>query len=111
MAIVYLETSIISHAAARPNPNLAVQALQLSAKAWWDFQRLQFELVTSQIVLDEAAAGDASAAVERLQLLSGIRLVPVNDDVRRIADILVARSLMPPKAYVDALHVACAAAA
>ena len=43
--------------------------------------------------------------------LQNLDLVPVNDEVRRIAGELLARSLMPQKAAVDALHVAAAAAA
>lgn len=38
-------------------------------------------------------------------------LVDVNDDVRRVAGELLARSVMPPKAAGDALHVAAAAVA
>ena len=111
MATVYIETSVVSHAAARPHPDPVVRALQVQAREWWDTQRPRFELVTSQLVLDEASLGDAGAAADRLRLLAGIRLVSVDENARRIADTLVAKSVMPQKAYVDALHVACAAAA
>ena len=82
---------------------------QTQARLWWDTQRGDFDLYTSQTVLDEAALGDASAAAVRLRLLQDLDLVPVNDEVRRIAGELLARSLMPQKAAVDALHVAAAA--
>jgi predicted nucleic acid-binding protein len=106
---VYIETSIVSHATARSSNDPVVQVLQTQARLWWDTQRGDFDLYTSQTVLDEAALGDASAAADRLRLLQDLDLVPVNDEVRRIAGELLARSLMPQKAAVDALHVAAAA--
>ena len=111
MPSVYIETSIVSHATARPSNDPAVRVLQTQARLWWDTQRDIFDLYTSQTVLDEAALGDATAAADRLRLLEDLDLVPVNDEVRRIAGELLARSLMPQKAAVDALHVAAAAVA
>ena len=111
MPSVYIETSIVSHATAHVSNDPAVRVLQTQARLWWDTQRDVFDLYTSQTVLDEAALGDATAAADRLRLLEDLDLVPVNDEVRRIADELLARSLMPQKAAVDALHVAAAAVA
>ena len=111
MPSVYIETSIVSHATARASNDPAVRVLQTQARLWWDTQRGVFDLYTSQTVLDEAALGDATAAADRLRLLHDLDLVPVNDEVRRIAGELLARSLMPQKAAVDALRVAAAAGA
>ena len=111
MASVYVETSIVSHASARPSRDPVVRALQIQARRWWDDERQSFDLYTSQTVLDEAALGDPVAATERLNMLRGFVLVDINEDVRRIAGELLARSLMPPKAAADALHVAAAAVA
>ena len=44
-----------------------------------------------------------------MKLLAGILLIPADVRVERIADELIARSLMPPNARLDALHVAIAA--
>ena len=44
-------------------------------------------------------------------MLRGLELVDIDDDVRRIAGELLARSLMPHRAAADALHVAAAAVA
>lgn len=111
MPSVYIETSIVSHATARPSNDPVVRVLQTQARLWWDTQRGVFDLYTSQTVLDEAALGDASAAADRLRLLEDLDLVPVNEEVRRVAGELLARSLMPQNAAVDALHVAAAAVA
>ena len=78
---------------------------------WWSSKRHQFELVSSQLVIDEASAGDPSAAAERLKLLVGIPTVPINDDVRTLARAILSASIMPPKAAADAVHVAAAAVA
>jgi predicted nucleic acid-binding protein len=109
MDTVYIETSIVSHATARPSSDSNLSVLQQQARDWWSLERPKFFLVTSQLVLDEAALGDSVAATERLKLLDGIPLIPADARVERIAEELIARSLMPAKARLDALHVAAAA--
>ena len=109
MATVYVETSIVSHATARPSSDVNIATLQIQARDWWRIERPKFDLVTSQLVINEAAAGDPGAAADRLKLLTGIPLVPITDEVRQIADALVSASLMPAIAAADALHVAAAA--
>lgn len=111
MATVYIETSVVSHATARSNADPNIAALQIQARDWWRLERPHFELVTSQLVIDEASVGDPIAVAERLNLLDGIPLVPITSEVREIADALVSASLMPLKAAADALHVAAAACA
>lgn len=109
MDTVYIETSIVSHATARDKGDPSVSVLQQQARNWWNLERPKFSLVTSQLVLDEAALGDADAAAERLKLLSGIPLIPTDERVEAVANELTGRSLIPLKAYLDALHVASAA--
>ena len=111
MDIVYIETSIVSHATARPSSDIQIAALQHQARSWWSTERANFELVTSQLVIDEASAGDPMAAAERLKLLDGLPTVPIKDDVRKLARAIVSASIMPTKAAADALHAAAAAAA
>jgi predicted nucleic acid-binding protein len=109
MATVYIETSIVSHASSRPSTNPIIASLQNQARDWWQFERQKFELVTSQLVINEASAGDQNAARDRLNLLNGIPLVPITFEVQTIANALISASMMPPKAAADALHVAAAA--
>ena len=109
MAAVYIETSIVSHATSRPSSDLNIAALQMQARDWWRIERPRFDLVTSQLVINEASAGDPEAAADRLRLLDGVPLIPITDEVREIADALVSASLIPQKAAADALHVASAA--
>jgi hypothetical protein len=65
MAIVYIETSIIGYLTARSGNDVIFQARQELTRSWWESSREDYELVTSQLVLDEVAAGDADAAAER----------------------------------------------
>ena len=109
MDSVYIETSIVSHAAAWPSPDPGTALLQQQAREWWDTERSKFRVVTSQLVLDEAALGDPKAAAERLRMLAGIDLIPTDARVELVADELISRHLMPEKARLDAFHVATAA--
>lgn len=109
MDTVYIETSIISYATAWPSRDIQIAALQQQAREWWNVQRPKFDIVTSQLTLDEAAAGDEAAAAERLKLLDGLPLLEINNDVQELANLLLAAHLMPEKAAADALHVAAAA--
>ena len=111
MDTVYIETSIVSHATAWLSSDIQIAAIQLQARTWWATERRNFELVTSQLVIDEASAGDPTAAAERLDLLDGVPTVPIDDDVRTLARKIVSASIMPQKAAADALHVAAAAVA
>ena len=111
MATVYIETSIVSHAAARLSSDANIATLQMQARDWWRIERPNFDLVTSQLVINEAASGHPEAAAERLTLLAGVPLVPMTDEVRQIAAALLSASLMPATAAADALHVAAAASA
>ena len=111
MDTVYIETSIVSFASAWPSHEIQIAALQQQARDWWANERPKFDLVTSQLTINEAAAGDPGAAADRLKLLEGLPLVDVNADTEALAARLIAAHTMPQKAVVDALHVAAAALA
>jgi hypothetical protein len=109
MATVYIETTIIGYLTSRSASDIIFQARQELTRRWWGGRREDFDLYVSQFVLDEAAAGDPTAAAERLELLASL---PVLDsgypDVDRLADLLIDHHLLPPKARTDAQHVAVA---
>ena len=109
MDTVYIETSIVSHASARPSRNPATAVLQEQAKRWLAEEASKYDLVTSQFVVDEVSRGDPDAANERLKLLQDVRVLIPNDEVEQVAQEIISRSLMPAKAGLDALHVASAA--
>lgn len=109
MDTLYIETSIVSYATARPSRDITTAGLQQQARDWWANARHQFDLVTSQLTLDEAGAGDPIAAAARLELLAGLSLIDINADVVSLARRLVEAHAMPAKAAADALHIAAAA--
>ena len=85
------------------------QARQELTRSWWESSGEDYRRVTSQLVLDEAGAGDSDAAAERLALLTGIPLLASSDSqVDLLADALLAAHLLPEKARSDAEHVAIA---
>ena len=51
MDIVYIETSVVSHATALPSSDAATAVLQTQARRWMDEQAANYELVASQVVL------------------------------------------------------------
>jgi hypothetical protein len=109
MATVYIETSIVSYLRQRPSSQVVMAARQLLTHQWWDEERGKYELVTSQLVLDEAAAGDPVRAAERLQSLDSIPLLARDPRIGVIANEIMSRAILPPKAAVDALHIAMVA--
>ncbi len=111
MDTVYIETSIVSHATAWPSSNPATAVLQDQAKRWMNEQRSKYNVLTSRLVLDEAALGDPDAAQRRLSMLADIPILDPNPDVETVAEQLVSHSLIPESARLDASHVATAALA
>jgi hypothetical protein len=109
MPTVYLETTIPSYLASRPSRDLIVAGNQMLTRRWWKQRRRRFDLFVSQIVMDEAGAGDANAAAKRLRLLRGMRKLNVTDECLALGRTLLARAALPLKAATDALHVATAA--
>jgi hypothetical protein len=109
MATVYIETSIIGYLTARSASDVVFQARQLLTRQWWDDRRTSYDLLVSQLVIDEVSAGDESAARERLDLVEGIPLLDAfQPAVDSLSDMLIDRHLMPSKAKTDAQHLAVA---
>jgi predicted nucleic acid-binding protein len=109
MPTVYIETTVISYLTAWPSRDLIRAAHQQITREWWDTRRTDFSLFVSQLVLDEAAAGDAAAAAERLQMLAGIPLLEYRPPTLAVAATLAGVLRLPVQARGDALHVAVCA--
>src|SRR5215218_10242948 len=97
MKKVYLETTIVSYLAAWPSRDLVTAAHQQITHDWWD-RRNRFDLFVSELVLQEAGNGDATAASRRLELLKGIPILSVSRDALDLAEELVSRGPLPEKA-------------
>jgi hypothetical protein len=105
---VYIETSILGYLTARSTKNLILAANAEITKDWWEFRRNAFLLYASEAVLDEAAQGDAEIADRRLAILRSLPLLELNQAVQGLAAQFLIRSSLPPKAQVDAIHIAAA---
>ncbi len=105
---VYIETTIPSYLAARPGRDLIQAARQQITHAWWNAARENYDLCISQIVLEEAASGDAEAARMRLLFLDDLPLLDLTEAVNDVAKAIVASGLLPREATRDAIHIAVA---
>ena len=103
---VYIETTIPSYLAAWPSRDLLQAARQQITHDWWNNERETYELCVSEIVLDEAAAGDSDAAQRRLPFLADLPLLDVTDAVNDVAKAIMESGLLPQKATRDAIHIA-----
>ena len=75
---------------------------------WWSRRRTDFDLVVSQVVLDEAQAGDPVAAQGRLDVISALPRLAVTGAVIALAKTFLEKGVLPPRAFPDALHIAVA---
>jgi predicted nucleic acid-binding protein len=106
---VYIETSFVSYLTARPSRDVVVVAHQQITREWWNQSRADFELCTSQLVLQEAGSGDPEAVQERLVILKSMLLLDTTEAAVILAEELVRARALPEKAADDALHIAVAA--
>jgi len=106
---LYLETTLASYLTARPTRDLIMSARQEITSLWWAQRLADFECVISQIVLDEAARGDAIAAKRRLAVLASFPLLEINREVAELAEQLIQAAALPANAVDDAGHIAVCA--
>lgn len=109
MESVYLETSFISYLVARASGDLLVAAHQKTTHDWWVDRRTQFDCYVSQVVLDEASAGDPIEAQKRLAILAAFRALDLTPGAESLTQAILASGALPPFAGRDAAHVAVAA--
>jgi len=105
---LYIETTIVSYLAARSSRDLIVAAHQQLTHEWWDRHRGEFDLYASQLVHQEAAAGDPEVAARRLAFLESSQLLATTDQALALADNLVRRRAVPSTFSEDAAHIAIA---
>lgn len=105
----YLETTMVSYLTARPSRDLVMAANQEITYEWWTDRRDEFDLYVSQLVFEEASAGDRDAAEKRIETLQPIARLDITDQAAILGKRLVARIPLPTKARADALHIAIAA--
>jgi hypothetical protein len=105
---IYVETSVLSYLVARRSRDLIVAAHQQVTVEWWRTQKPSYDLFTSQIVIEEAGAGDPDTAEKRLAAVEDLPLLEVNEEAIHLAQELITSHAVPEKAARDALHIAVA---
>jgi len=105
---VYVETSVVSYLTARRGRDLIVAARQEITREWWDGNRGEFDLFTSEVSIEEARRGDPTSAALRLAALAAIPQVDVTPEAVALAAALVREGILPEVAATDALHLAVA---
>lgn len=104
---VYIETTIPSfYHETRTAPDIV--ARRDWTRDWWAQAPARYELVTSPAVLDELSAGDSERGAERLALISGLPLLPVEPAIVDIVQTYIQHKVMPADPAGDALHLALA---
>jgi len=108
MPRVYVETTIPSYLTSAPSRDLVVAGQQQVTHVWWQTAKERFELYISEAVLREVRAGDQKCAARRLQVLSSIPVLAINEEILSLANWYQAELHLPQKAGTDALHIALA---
>jgi len=106
---LYMETTIPSYLTSRPSRDLVIAGHQQVTKEWWEKRRGAFDIYISQLVVDEASAGDPDAARERMLIVRNFALLDITPEVGHLAAAILASGVLPRKAATDAAHIAIAA--
>jgi Mg-chelatase subunit ChlI len=88
-------------------PDVRIAHQQITVE-WWA-RRDVFDLFVSDLVLDEISRGDAAAAERRVEASAGLAALTATSAAENLAASLLHAAALPPKAALDALHVAIAA--
>ncbi len=107
MRRVYLETSVVSYLTAFPSRELLVAGHQQVTRDWW-IRRARFDVFVSDAVLQEVSRGDPEAAARRTAALAGIAILTAPPEALILAGRFLSAAAIPPKAAIDAAHVALA---
>lgn len=67
---VYLETTIPSFLTARPSNDLILAGQQQLTTRWWKSRKRHYRIYISELVIEEAARGDTTAANKRIKAIN-----------------------------------------
>jgi hypothetical protein len=92
-----------------PSRDVVRLSHEMLTREWWTKHRASFDLYVSDFVIEEASRGDPAAASERLKELADIPLLPITAAATDLAERVAVALALPPRARLDAAHVAIAA--
>ncbi len=85
-----------------------VAAHQQVTHEWWNRRRKIFECFISQVVIDEAAAGNPVESKKRLNAIAGLPVLELTDEAESLAMTILKSGKFPQQSTRDAAHVAVA---
>jgi hypothetical protein len=103
---VYVETSVINYLTAWASRDVVVAGHQQVTHEWWKTCQVRFEVLASELVVQEASVGDRNAARDRLVVLNSMTLLEIPATARDLARKFIVAAAMPAKAAEDALYLA-----
>lgn len=107
---LYIETSVVSYLAARPSRDLLIAARQeATAELWSKLLSPGFTGYVSTLVHREAQQGDPEQARKRIDALSSLAVLDIDQEAQVLAEQILAAKAVPAEYPDDALHVAVAA--
>ena len=105
---IYIETSVVSYYVSRPSKNLVIAGHQATTIDFWAILD-DYEVYISDIVIQEASQGDDVQAKKRLDAISDLPALKIDDETKALARALLNGRAIPEKHPEDALHIAVAA--
>jgi predicted nucleic acid-binding protein len=105
---IYLETTVVSYYTSKLSRDVVILAHQQITREWWPRAVTRFDVLISEIVIEEASLGDPEAAKRRLEELKDFPLLELSDRVREIAEIYMEALAIPERVFGDAIHLAVA---
>jgi len=105
---IYLETSVISYLVSKPSKNIIIAGRQAITKDMWDIIG-NYDVFTSDIVIQESSRGDIKYAKLRLDALEKFNILKIDDEAKELAKLLVHQKAIPDKCPEDALHISISA--
>lgn len=102
---VYIETSVIG-AYFDDRSDIASTAQRFWTRKWWDEIRFQYEIVSSEAVVNELEHPDYPHSVEALELIAPIPKLTIENEIRQIVRVYIQNQIMPQSPIGDALHLA-----
>ena len=105
---VYLEPTVISHLVARPSNDAILASWQEASQQLWKDYADRFEFVISRIVHAEIQRGDPTAARQRLETVSLLRILDPFPEADILAQKLLDAEAVPRNSLTDAQHIAIA---
>jgi len=102
---IYIETSIPGFYYTTRNDLESIARMHWTRR-WWEEYYSEFRLVTSAAVIDELGKGKSNLVQKRIDLLDGISILPINDNVIEIVSIYIEKFVMPKDPVGDAHQLA-----